>query len=73
MNSNSTNGIASGNGQVKTKMLRCSRCSTPYPLGTRFRPFCSERCQQLDLRLWLTESYGLPYEDLSRPEEIFEE
>jgi endogenous inhibitor of DNA gyrase (YacG/DUF329 family) len=25
-------------------------------------PFCSRRCQELDLSNWLTESYGLPYE-----------
>ena len=25
-------------------------------------PFCSRRCQQIDLGMWLTESYGIPYE-----------
>jgi endogenous inhibitor of DNA gyrase (YacG/DUF329 family) len=25
-------------------------------------PFCSKRCQQIDLGMWLTESYGFPYE-----------
>jgi hypothetical protein len=23
-------------------------------------PFCSDRCRQIDLRRWLTESYALP-------------
>jgi endogenous inhibitor of DNA gyrase (YacG/DUF329 family) len=25
-------------------------------------PFCSQRCKEIDLANWLTESYGLPYE-----------
>lgn len=25
-------------------------------------PFCSQRCKELDLSNWLTESYGLAYE-----------
>jgi len=25
-------------------------------------PFCSKRCQQIDLGKWLTEGYGIPYE-----------
>lgn len=25
-------------------------------------PFCSKRCQQIDLGMWLNESYGFPYE-----------
>ncbi len=44
-------------------LLKCSYCTTEYSAeGSAFRPFCCERCQQLDLRNWLTESYGLPFE-----------
>jgi endogenous inhibitor of DNA gyrase (YacG/DUF329 family) len=25
-------------------------------------PFCSQRCKELDLSNWLTESYGMPFE-----------
>ncbi|MEC7181689.1 MAG: DNA gyrase inhibitor YacG, partial [Bdellovibrionota bacterium] len=25
-----------------------------------FRPFCSERCKQIDLGHWLEESYNIP-------------
>ena len=25
-------------------------------------PFCSKRCQQVDLGMWLNESYGFPCE-----------
>lgn len=31
-------------------------------METQWLPFCSRRCQELDLSNWLTESYGLPYE-----------
>jgi endogenous inhibitor of DNA gyrase (YacG/DUF329 family) len=40
-------------------MTRCSVCkretdSTPR---NRYRPFCSERCQLIDLGMWAGESY----------------
>ncbi|MCL4169284.1 UNVERIFIED_CONTAM: hypothetical protein GTU68_027619 [Idotea baltica] len=25
-------------------------------------PFCSPRCKQIDLGLWLNEAHGMPYE-----------
>ena len=43
---------------------RCSMCDKSFvPSVAAFLPFCSQRCQQLDLRLWLNESYGLPWDD----------
>ncbi len=57
-----------GNEVAKRTLLACSYCGTRYVLEfSRFRPFCSQRCQQMDLRNWLTESYGLPYEDPASP------
>lgn len=42
---------------------RCSYCGEAFPvLDSRHLPFCSRRCQQLDLGNWLSESYGLPIE-----------
>ena len=42
-------------------ILKCSMCGKPYGRSTsRFVPFCSRRCQQLDLGNWLDERYGLP-------------
>lgn len=32
-------------------------------------PFCSERCQRIDLGRWLDERYGLPYESLGEEAE----
>ncbi len=31
--------------------------------GNVFRPFCSKRCQLLDLEGWLTERYRIPDEE----------
>lgn len=36
----------------------CPTCGRPTE--ARFRPFCSSRCQQLDLGRWLNESYRVP-------------
>jgi hypothetical protein len=37
---------------------RCPTCETPTQ--RRFRPFCSKRCQDLDLGRWLRGSYRIP-------------
>jgi endogenous inhibitor of DNA gyrase (YacG/DUF329 family) len=53
--------------QDKLTILKCSKCGSEYALeSSSYRPFCSERCQQVDLRNWLTESYGLPFESNER-------
>jgi endogenous inhibitor of DNA gyrase (YacG/DUF329 family) len=36
---------------------KCPSCGKPVEL--RYRPFCSQRCQQLDLGRWLNESYRI--------------
>jgi endogenous inhibitor of DNA gyrase (YacG/DUF329 family) len=51
--------------------IRCPICGKPVDLAeTPAMPFCSARCQQIDLRRWLGEEYGLP---LERPEESDDE
>ncbi len=40
---------------------RCPTCEAPT--GRRFRPFCSKRCQDLDLGRWLRGSYRIPTEE----------
>lgn len=43
--------------------MKCSYCGLAFARAeSGFVPFCSRRCQQLDLRNWLTESYGMPWE-----------
>ena len=54
--------------------MRCPICHQDVPwAGNPFRPFCSERCQLIDLDHWLSERYrvGTPVEreDKSRPTE----
>jgi endogenous inhibitor of DNA gyrase (YacG/DUF329 family) len=40
---------------------RCPTCEAPAQ--RRFRPFCSKRCQDLDLGHWLRGSYRIPTEE----------
>lgn len=44
------------------KTVKCPGCSGPsiYALQNPFRPFCSERCKQMDLGAWASESFKLP-------------
>jgi len=39
----------------------CGRAFRPVP-GSPWRPFCSERCQLIDLGGWLTERHAIPGE-----------
>ena len=67
---------ASPSGGVR--VIRCPACGgkSRYAADNPYRPFCSERCRNLDLGAWASESYrvanppGGPDEDASgeRPE-----
>jgi len=50
---------------TRTKTLACPTCSTPveWNADARWRPFCSERCQLIDLGNWLDESNRIPAEE----------
>lgn len=41
---------------------KCSRCDSP--MDPAYRPFCSRRCADIDLRKWLTGGYAIPGGDL---------
>jgi endogenous inhibitor of DNA gyrase (YacG/DUF329 family) len=45
----------------KINSRKCPHCSKATQ--EKFRPFCSARCQQLDLGKWLNESYSIPAEE----------
>jgi endogenous inhibitor of DNA gyrase (YacG/DUF329 family) len=45
--------------------MRCPNCNKPVPPDSASRPFCSERCQLLDLGRWLDAEYVIP----GRPED----
>jgi len=41
--------------------MNCPICKKPVELSTRnrFRPFCSERCQLIDLGKWASDEYRI--------------
>ncbi len=45
-----------------TKIVKCPTCGGPsiYAAHNAFRPFCSERCKQIDLGAWASERFALP-------------
>mgnify|MGYP001461501920 CR=1 FL=1 len=53
---------------VRVTAGRCVRCS--QPVVARYRPFCSERCSELDLARWLTGQYRIPTDEVSDSAEI---
>ena len=43
------------------RQVACPACGRPslYAPSNAFRPFCSERCKQLDLGAWASERFKL--------------
>ncbi|MBI4908990.1 MAG: DNA gyrase inhibitor YacG [Acidobacteria bacterium] len=37
--------------------MKCPNCKKEVPFGAPHMPFCSERCQLLDLGAWASEEY----------------
>ena len=51
-------------------MAKCPTCGNPVEWKENpFRPFCSERCQLVDLGKWVDGEYRVPGEQLP-PEEV---
>lgn len=44
------------------KWVTCPHCGGPslYAASNAFRPFCSERCKQMDLGAWASEQFAVP-------------
>ncbi|PPE69008.1 DNA gyrase inhibitor YacG [Caldimonas thermodepolymerans] len=42
--------------------VRCPTCGSEHVYSTAnpYRPFCSERCKNIDLGAWASESYRVP-------------
>ena len=42
--------------------VTCPQCRSPslYAPENRYRPFCSERCKQVDLGAWASEEFRVP-------------
>lgn len=47
---------------TSARTVRCPGCggSSVYAPENLYRPFCSERCKQMDLGAWASESFKLP-------------
>ena len=44
------------------RLVRCPTCGGPsvYSADNPYRPFCSERCKNLDFGAWASEAYRVP-------------
>ena len=51
-------------GAAKARTVRCPACGGPsrYAPDNTYRPFCSERCKQMDLGAWAAEDFRMPAE-----------
>ena len=49
---------------AKPRIVRCPACGgdSVYAPSNPFRPFCSERCKNMDLGAWASESFRVPDE-----------
>jgi uncharacterized protein len=49
---------------AKPRKVRCPACGgeSIYAPSNPYRPFCSERCKNLDLGAWADESFRVPEE-----------
>lgn len=52
------------------RMVRCPACQGPSSLdrGNVWRPFCSERCRQIDTGAWASEAYRVEARPPAAPE-----
>lgn len=49
-------------GQSSVKLVVCPNCGgeSIYAASNPFRPFCSERCKNIDFGAWASEGFRLP-------------
>ena len=47
---------------AKPRLVRCPACGgkSVYAPSNPYRPFCSERCKNLDLGAWASEQFRVP-------------
>jgi endogenous inhibitor of DNA gyrase (YacG/DUF329 family) len=50
--------------KANPRLVRCPACGgdSIYAPTNRWRPFCSERCKNMDLGAWASESFRVPDE-----------
>jgi uncharacterized protein len=57
---------------AETKAQKCPVCGHAV-LGQAHKPFCSERCTNVDLHRWLTGGYVVPVEDSTDDDALAQE
>lgn len=50
------------NTQSTPRTVKCPTCgkTVVWTIENHYRPFCSERCKQIDLGAWASEEYRVP-------------
>jgi endogenous inhibitor of DNA gyrase (YacG/DUF329 family) len=53
--------------------MRCPTCNKAIPdaADNKWRPFCSKRCQLIDLGDWLTEAHRISADE-DEPQDVFD-
>lgn len=48
--------------EPNVRIVACPQCGGPsrYETANPYRPFCSERCRNIDLGAWANEEHRLP-------------
>ena len=56
---------------MTSAIVKCPTCKTagPWSPKNEFRPFCSKRCQLIDLGAWADEQHRIPGEHAFIPDE----
>ncbi|MCK5882402.1 MAG: DNA gyrase inhibitor YacG [Bacteriovoracaceae bacterium] len=54
-------------------IVKCPKCKESFEYySSDSRPFCSERCSNVDLGSWFNEGFSIPVEGPLEPEEVAE-
>jgi endogenous inhibitor of DNA gyrase (YacG/DUF329 family) len=53
---------ATGSKPTRPKLVPCPTCGgdSLYAPSNPYRPFCSERCKQIDMGAWASEDFRMP-------------
>jgi len=56
--------------KIEILKIRCPKCGVQADYhGNPWRPFCSQRCQQLDLGDWADEGYRIAGDPVPNPQD----
>ena len=56
----------------KPRQVNCPTCGgkSVYAPSNPFRPFCSERCKNIDIGAWASENFRMPAQALSDEQDL---